>query len=479
MKLSDYVFRFVAGLGVKHVFMLPGGGAMHLVDSLGRNPDLEFVCNLHEQACAIAAEAYAGITNNFGVALVTSGPGGTNAITGVAAAWLDSLPCLFISGQVKRADLMTGLGVRQLGVQELDIVSIVKSITKYAVMITDPATIRYHLEKAAYLATSGRRGPVWLDIPLDVQAAIIDPDSLKRYRPEKSEALASDRDLRAKVSAAIDFLNKSSRPVILAGNGIRLAGAQSDFLRLAEALGVPVLTTWLGLDLIPDSHELLLGRPGGMAPRGANFALQNADWLLTIGAGLDMAMIGYAYDKLARAAKKIIIDIDPTEIEKVKTPVELPVAADAKAFIKEFIAQSGKVKKNGWPAWRERCRDWKSRYPVVLPEHRDQKENVSTYAFSEVLSEELSGDDVIMPGCSGNAVEILLPRFQGQARPTCVSCPGSGRHGLRPSRRDRRLPRERTETDHLRRRRWRLPVEYPGTRNPDPAQAPGQILRHQ
>ncbi|MGB9006216.1 MAG: thiamine pyrophosphate-binding protein, partial [Candidatus Aminicenantales bacterium] len=321
MKLSDYVFRFVAGLGVKHVFMLPGGGAMHLVDSLGRNPDLEFVCNLHEQACAIAAEAYAGITNNFGVALVTSGPGGTNAITGVAAAWLDSLPCLFISGQVKRADLMTGLGVRQLGVQELDIVSIVKSITKYAVMITDPATIRYHLEKAAYLATSGRRGPVWLDIPLDVQAAIIDPDSLKRYKPEKSEALTSGRDLRAKVSAAIDFLNKSSRPVILAGNGIRLAGAQSDFLRLAEALGVPVLTTWLGLDLIPDSHELLLGRPGGMAPRGANFALQNADWLLTIGAGLDMAMIGYAYDKLARAAKKIIVDIDPAEIEKVKTPV--------------------------------------------------------------------------------------------------------------------------------------------------------------
>ena len=302
MKLSDYVFRVIAAQGVKHVFMLPGGGAMHLVDSLGRDEDITYVSNLHEQAAAVAAEAYARVTNNLGVALVTTGPGGTNAVTGVAAAWQDSTPCLFISGQVKVADMKGVSGVRQLGVQEIDIVSIVASITKYAFTITDPATIRYHLEKALYLAKSGRPGPVWIDIPLDVQASEVNPETLEGFYPDPAELLPEHESTKQKLSEVIHLFNHARRPVILAGNGIRLAGAEDDFRELAELLKASVLTTRLGVDLIPASHELCFGMPGSIASRGANFTLQNSDLLLILGARLDMALIAYAPQRLARAA---------------------------------------------------------------------------------------------------------------------------------------------------------------------------------
>src|SRR5687768_10232374 len=247
MKLSDYVMRVVAEQGVKHVFMLPGGGAMHLNDSLGRCEGIEYVCNLHEQASAIAAEAYARVTNDLGVAMVTSGPGGTNTVTGVAAAWLDSTPCLFLSGQVKRADLKGDSGLRMLGVQEIDIVSIVRPITKYAVTIVDPDTVRFHLEKALYLARSGRRGPVWLDIPLDVQAAQIDPSSQEGFVPP-SRATIDSAELTRQVANTLRMLGQAERPVLLVGNGVRMSGAATQFLDLVEQLEIPVLTTWLGLD---------------------------------------------------------------------------------------------------------------------------------------------------------------------------------------------------------------------------------------
>ncbi|MBC8486371.1 MAG: thiamine pyrophosphate-binding protein, partial [Bacteroidetes bacterium] len=229
-KLSDYVFQYIATQGVKHIFIFPGGGAMHLVDSLGRSKEIEYICNHHEQACAIAAEAYARVTNNLGVALVTTGPGGTNAITGVAGAWLDSTPCLFISGQVKRDDLKGNLGVRQLGSQEIDIISLVKPITKYAITVTDPANIRFHLEKAVYLAKSGRPGPVWIDIPLDVQAIYIEPEKLNSFDPKEMVVHVDQVSMNNQVSNVVDLINQSERPVILAGNGIRLAGAEKEFL---------------------------------------------------------------------------------------------------------------------------------------------------------------------------------------------------------------------------------------------------------
>ncbi len=295
--------------------MVPGGGAMHLNDSLGHQSALHYVCNLHEQASAMAAETYAKATDNLGVALVTTGPGSTNAITGVAGAYLDSTPCLFISGQVKRPDLKGNTGVRQMGVQEVDIVSMIKPITKYAVMVLEPDSIRYHLEKAIYLAKSGRPGPVWIDIPLDVQAAQVEPEKLEGFETPAEPASSS---LRQTTSQLIELLNKSERPIILAGNGIRLARAQSTFLDLIDKLGLPVLTTWLAVDLLPYDHPLFFGRPGSVAPRGANFALQNSDLFLSLGSRIDFTITGYAPERLARAAKKIMVDIDPAEINKLR-----------------------------------------------------------------------------------------------------------------------------------------------------------------
>jgi acetolactate synthase-1/2/3 large subunit len=412
IKLSDYVIESIAKQGVKHVFLLPGGGAMHLNDSLGKCPDIEFVCNLHEQASAIAAEAYAKVTNNLGVAIVTSGPGGTNTVTGLAGAWLDSTPCLFISGQVKRADLMGDLAVRQLGVQEVDIVSIVQSITKYATTITDPNTIKYHLEKALYLAKSGRPGPVWIDIPLDVQGAMIDPEKQQGFDSKEVPPSFDLHHLSNQVSQLIELLNEAERPVLLVGNGVRLADGQKEFLELVEGLNIPVLATWLGLDLIASNHPLCFGRPGSMAPRGANFTLQNSDLLLTIGARLDMALTGYAHDKLARAAKKIIVDIDQYEINKMKTKIELPICADAKDFIQELLKQKDKLNLKNHESWIKRCQEWKNKYPLVLPQYWEQTEGVSSYVFSQVLAEELASDDVIVSGSSGNGIEVFLLVFE-------------------------------------------------------------------
>lgn len=411
MKLSDYVIDFIIKQGVQHVFMLPGGGAMHLNDSLGRRRDeVEFVAMLHEQAVSIAAEAYVKVSNNLGVAMVTSGPAGTNSVTGVAGAWLDSMPCLFLSGQVKRPDLKTGTGLRQLGSQEVDIVGIMRPITKYAVTITEPELVRFHLEKALHLAKSGRPGPVWIDVPLDVQAAQIEPDALTGFIPE-----TETRDmpsLEDQVRVLVAMLQASQRPVIVAGNGIHVAGAHAEFHDAVEKIQAPVLTTWLAMDLIADANPLFAGRPGAIAPRGANFSLQNADLMLVIGSRLDMAFTGYAHDKLARGAKKVIVDIDEAEIKKMKTLIHLPIVADVRDFLSELLRQLTTVSLPSFGAWRERTQDWKRRYPVVLDEHRQTKEGVSVYHFSDVLSDELAEGDLLVSGSSGTAVELFLLAFK-------------------------------------------------------------------
>lgn len=430
VKLSDYVMQFLVAKGVTHVYMLSGGGAMHLDDSLGGCSGLKYVCNLHEQACAIAAEAHARVTNHLSAVLVTTGPGGTNTVTGVAAAWLDSTPVLFISGQVKRADLKKDSGVRILGVQEIDIVSIVDSITKYAVTIEDPQSIRYHLEKAAHLALDGRRGPVWLDIPLDVQAAQIDPDTLPAFTPAETAVQPNPTNLRTQVAQAVELLRAAQRPVLLAGNGIRMAGASGDFIPIVERLGIPVLTTWLGLDLIPEDHPLCFGRPGSLAPRGANFTLQNCDLLLIAGSRLDMAMTAYAHDRLARGAKKIMVDIDETEIRKMQTPIHLPVVADAKDFLDELSRQSSSLDPLGWKDWVHRCKEWKEKYPLVQPEHRTLPNALSMYHFSEVLAEEMGEGDVIVPGSSGFAIEIFLLCLKIKRGQRCFHNRGTGSMGF-------------------------------------------------
>jgi acetolactate synthase-1/2/3 large subunit len=412
-KLSDYVIRFIADQGVKHVFLVPGGGAMHLNESLSRCSAIEPICNLHEQASAIAAENYGKATNHLGVALVTAGPGGTNAVTGVAGAWLDSTPCLFVSGQVKRADRMFSpdgkpLGVRQMGVQEVDIVSIVGPLTKYAVTVLNPQTIRYHLEKAVYLARSGRPGPVWIDIPLDVQASPIDFETLPGFDPAELAAPPQDASLERQIGETIEALNRAERPLLLAGNGIRLARAEKEFGELVRLLKIPVVATWCAADLIASDDPLYVGRPGTLASRGANFALQNCDFLLTIGVRLDFAITAYAPEKLAREAHRVMVDVDPAELRKLEPHIQTPICADAGVFLRALLARADETQEKDRSAWDRRCADWKTRYPVVTAEHRNPEGRVSVYHLAEVIGCETKPTDLLVSGSSGSGIELFL-----------------------------------------------------------------------
>jgi len=405
VKLSDYVADFVARQGVSHVFMVPGGGAMHLNDSFFHHGGLTCVSNLHEQASAMCAETWAKTRCGLGCALVTTGPGGTNTITGLAGAWLDSTPVLFISGQAKRPDLKGDTGVRQMGLQEVDIVSIVGPLTKFAVTVMDPADIRSTLEKAAHIALSGRQGPVWVDIPLDVQAAAIEPDALSGFMiPNIARA-----DLSSDVGRLFEALSTAERPVVLVGNGVRLAGegAVSNARRLIEALRAPVLATWLSMDLFAWDDPCYIGKPGSVAPRGVNFTLQNADLLLVLGSRLDFSITGYAPERLARGAKKIMVDVDAAEIAKLAPHIDLPIVADAGDFLAVAAAAVLEFPKPDWSAWLQRCLDWKHRWPVVLPEHLAADQKVSVYALADVLSEALPEGRLIVTGSSGAGIEIF------------------------------------------------------------------------
>jgi acetolactate synthase-1/2/3 large subunit len=426
-KVSDLVVEYVESLGVRHVFMLPGGGCMHLVDSLGRSERVRYVVNLHEQACAVAADAYGQYTNNLGVALVTTGPGGTNAVTGVAAAWLDSTPCLFISGQVKREDLKKASGVRQFGFQEIDIVEIVRGVTKYAVTVLEPADVMYHLQRAVHEARSGRPGPVWVDIPLDVQGMSVDPGTLRQFEPE---AVPTKPQLGSHVAAAIELLAKAERPVVLVGNGVRLAHAEAEMLRAIDAMGAPVLTTWKALDLIPEDHPLYCGRPGAVGQRAANFAQQNADCILTLGARLDLGQTGYSHSNFARGASRIFVDADPAELAKFRADVALPIAADAGEFLREFNRQVDAVSSRDRRDWLARCRQWNARYPVVLPEYWDFTDGVSLYVLIDVLSELLEDGDLFVPGSSGACSEVSMQAFRVLHQVRVLNSQGIGAMGF-------------------------------------------------
>ena len=429
MRVADYIVQKIAESGVHTVFMVPGGGAMHLNDALGRCDRLRYICNLHEQASAVAAENYAKIVKGPGACLVTTGPGSTNALTGVVGAWQDSTPVVFVSGQVKRADSSRGLGVRCLGVQEVDIVGMVANCTKYAVTLNDPATVRYHVEKAFHLMRAGRPGPVWIDVPLDIQSSQIDPDSQQGYVPEKT-AIGAASELSVKVAEMIRLLNRAERPVVLIGNGVRLAGAESEMFDMLERLGVPVLATWLAIDILHENHPLYIGRPGAVAPRGVNFALQNSDFLLSIGARLDLVITAFSHENFARGAKKVMVDIDPAEIGKMKTPIHLPIVADAGEFIRDVLAQQASIEAHSRTHWWERCREWKKKYPVVLLEHLEHKGRVSVYALAEAIGQELCGGEIVVSGSSGSGIEIFLHAFQVKPRQRVLHTTALGSMGF-------------------------------------------------
>lgn len=432
MKLSDYVWDYISDLGVKHVFMFPGGGAMHLVDSLGRNEKLEYVTLLHEQACAIAAETYSRIDYNLGVALVTTGPGGTNAVTGVAAAWLESTPIIIISGQAKTEDLKDGYGVRQRGNQEIGIVDIVSSITKYAVTVKDANEIRYHLERAVYEAKNGRPGPVWLDIPLDIQGATIDEHCLKGYEPDELQMM-QDICPQEKIMQAVDMLKQAKRPVIIAGQGIERGNGKLIFRELVDTLKIPVLFSWIAVELLEYDHECNMGKPGMVAPRYSNFAMQDSDLILSIGTRLDPAMIGYNPEDFAPDAKKIIVDIDVCELNKFEFPVDLKIQMDATAFLEKLLEKIKTVPMQvATSRWLKKCQNWREKYPVVLDEFREDKGGVNPYFFIDILSDELAEDDVIIPGSSGAGIDVYwmcLKNKKGQ-RTLATGSLGSMGYGL-------------------------------------------------
>jgi len=401
MKLSDYVWDRIAAEGVEDVFMLPGGGCMHLVDSLARHPKLRFICNLHEQGTAVAVDAYAQL-RGFAAGLVTTGPGGTNALTGVAAAWLDSTPCIIISGQVKRADLKGDSGVRQRGFQEIDIISMARPITKYAAIVEDSQQIRVHLDRAIHLARTGRPGPVWIDIPLDVQAAEIDVAGLAGWCPEPKP----DLDLSEAVREALALLDQAERPAILVGNGVRHAGAIDSLVAVVETLGLPLLTTWKAADFIPEEHPNTVGRPGAIGQRAANFTQQNADWLLVVGARLDLGQIAYMQEYFAPRARKIVVDIDPAEIAKLSMKLDVPVEADAGVFLRALLSEAHVHPQPTRTAWWDCIRDWRGRYPVVQPSFWEAVGHVNAYVLMDVISDLLRDGDVLTPGSSGQSSEL-------------------------------------------------------------------------
>jgi acetolactate synthase I/II/III large subunit len=407
--------------------MLTGGGCMHLVDSVGRQEGLEYVCCLHEQACAFAAQAHAEFTSTAGAVLVTTGPGGTNAATGLAAAWLDSTPCVFLSGQVKRADLLTGRGVRSMGPQELDVVSVVTPLTKYAKTIINPESIRYELEKAWHLANSGRRGPVWLDIPLDVQSATIDDNNLKGFTPE-AEFVDRSR-LSEGVAKAVALLRTAERPVLFIGNGARLAFVDGLVERLVETLKIPTLLNWKSMDMLAEEHPYFAGRPGSVATRGSNFTQQNSDCIVVIGARLDMPQVAFSHRNFARGARKIVVDIDAHELAKFDMPVDVAVNSDAREFIAELLRQLEGVTLPDIGAWMDRTKRWKQKYPAILPEYWQETEYVNTYVLVDVLSDLCEPDDVLAPGSSGACSDIFLQCFRLKKGQRVVNSPTLGAMG--------------------------------------------------
>lgn len=420
MKLSDYVAGFLKEQGIGHAFAVTGGASLHLIDSVARTPGIEYVCPQHEQGGAMAADAYARATGNLGCAIATSGPGATNLVTGIICSWFDSVPVLYLTGQVTTFRLKGDTGVRQMGFQETEIVEMCKKVTKYAVMVTDWKQIRYELEKAIHIAKSGRPGPVLVDIPDDLQRMDIDVSVLPGFTPLATEVPApqsSDLDIIVK------HLGEARRPVAILGWGVRLAGAERDAIALIEQLGIPVLPTWPALDMLPAAHPQLIGPFGTHGTRYANYALQNADLVLSIGARLDTREAGSPYSEFARGARKIVVDIDPAELNKLPKfdmAVDLLVTSDAKQFVQALRVRTAGLPKLKIDDWYARIAEWKRKYPICAPEYRTE-ELVNPYVFVEALSAAAQPGEVLALD-TGCALAWTCQAFQFKERQRLFHC---------------------------------------------------------
>ena len=407
IKLSNYIAAFLVEHGITNVFTLTGGGAMHLNDALGHQEGLNCLYNHHEQACAIAAESYARINNKIAAVCVTTGPGGTNAITGVLGGWLDSIPMLIISGQVRydTTARSTGLPLRAMGDQEFDICKAVAAMTKYCEMVIDPLKIKYCLERALHEATNGRPGPCWLDIPLNVQGAFIETDELIGYDPKDFDATLPPPVSGETITAIVEKIKRAERPIFYAGNGIRISGGFDAFKKVAAKLNISVVTCFDSIDAISDDNPLYVGRGGIMGDRAGNFAVQNSDLVFSVGNRLSIRQVGFNYKTWAREAFVIANDIDENELKKPTLHVEMPVWADAKDLLEKLDAAlpDDKLFNNG--SWLERCQNWKSKYPVVQEKHFAQKGKVNVYAFIKALSERLPEGQITVVG-NGSACVV-------------------------------------------------------------------------
>ena len=401
MRVADFVAKFILEeLGVEHVFTLTGAGIMHLTDGLASNKKLKTICPHHEQTASMALEAYSRATENFGVGIFTTGPGSTNAITGLAGAWQDSVPCLFISGQVKVAEASSQTGIkklRQFGVQELDIIPIVESITKYAVTVTEPEKIRYELEKAVHIAKSGRPGPVWIEIPMDIQSAIID-DDLEKFETEQKEKPKIDKN---QIELIVELLQKSKRPIIISGQGVRISGAIELLSKLVKLFKIPVVTPYLGIDTIRHDDESYIGKTGVKGERAANLAMQNSDLILSIGSSLHVSVIGYNYQQFAREAKKIIVDIDEITHSKRTINIDQFVHGDARDFLNLLLEQLTDENSLNYASWLEKCNDWKEKYPTCLPEYKNTKNEVNSYFFIDQVCKNSKEGDIFVADAGG------------------------------------------------------------------------------
>lgn len=429
IRVADFIASYLVDLGINDVFLVSGGGMMYLLDGLECNEKINFVCAHNEAAAAVMAEGYSRVTNNLGVLFVTTGPGATNAVTGAVDAWVDSIPMLVISGQAKRSQNVYNSGVdglRSLGGQEVNILPIVESFTKYSAMVNDPEKIRYHLDRAIHEAKSGRPGPSWLDIPLDVQSAFIDAEDLESFLPEKLSI--SNHLIDKQIKQTLKHLKKSQRPVIIVGNGVRLSGAEEDFLKLIEKTKIPVVSSKLGQDLIDNNSPSYVGFGGTKGTRAGNLAMQNADLILSLGSRLAIPFVGYEYELFAREAKKIAVDIDNRELEKNTIKLDISINYDVKFFIKSLLEKLDGTTLPEYSEWIQKCQDWKARYYEVPEGLSNVQKPVSSYNLFDVLTKILDEKSIVIAD-AGTVYCIISQAFkvkygQRAITPACLGTMG-------------------------------------------------------
>lgn len=430
IKLSDYVVKFLEDIGIENIFLISGGGMMHILDSIGKSKKIKYYCNLNEQATSICADATAQFNNKLGVCIVTTGPGGTNAITGVTASYLDSIPVLVISGQAKTSDLVGDKKVRQIGLQEVNIVEIVKPITKYAVTVKNKEEIKFHLEKAVYLAKNDRRGPVWIDIPLDIQGDFIDETSLQGFTPkiEISNNILTDHN--QKISDVYELINNSNYPVFLLGHGVIASNAQDSINELSRILNIPILSTWRAKGIFDNSDDLYFGHPGSPGYRYSNLIVQNSDLLIIIGARLNVATTAYNQKNFAIKAKKIMVDVDEHEISNVHMNLAIKIKSDAKSFIENLINSSNLFNKKSFKDWVLYCSQVKKRFPLESEKQPVESSLVDGYFFGKILSKYMTKDDAVVLASSGHACGISNMSFEIKKGQFAMNSLGLGSMGF-------------------------------------------------